>query len=121
MHASMCAAALTAIGLGSLYGPCALADDSVPITVTNDNTDDVIISLYDINTTPRSKLLSHQRINGFASIPLSVTAGADGTGHVYWTAVTADPGTRKCGRKDKPGLQSDASVHVYAKSDCPAK
>jgi len=121
MHGSMRAAALAAIGLGFWQGPPAFADDNVPITVTNDNTDAVIVSLYDMNTTPRSKLLSHQRINGFASIPISVTAGADGTAHVYWTAVTADPSMHKCGRKDKPGLQSDASVHVYAKSDCPAK
>jgi hypothetical protein len=41
--------------------------------------------------------------------------------HVYWTAVSADPSQRKCGRKDKPGLTTDASVHVYAKSECPAR
>ncbi len=115
----------TVLALLCLCGVDAMADeiggttdDKVSITVTNDNTDDVFVSLYDANTRPRSKLLSHQRINGFASIPISVSADASGNGHVYWTAVTADPSMRKCGRRDKPGLTNDASVHVYAKADC---
>lgn len=112
---------LAAGALFCLYGSVVEADDKVAIQVTNDNTNDVIVSLYDLNTTPRTKLLSHQRINGFASIPISVSAGSDGSGHVYWTAVSADPATRRCGRKDKPGLAVDASVHVYAKAECPAR
>jgi hypothetical protein len=112
---------LAVLGLVAAHGPGARADDNFPITITNDNTDDVIVSLYDLNTTPRSKRLSHQRINGFASIPISVTAGPDGTGHVSWKAVSVDPAIHKCGRKDRPGLQPGASVHVYAKSDCPAQ
>jgi hypothetical protein len=99
----------------------ASADDLVAIKVTNDNTENIYVSLYDMNTTPPSRLLAHEQINGFASIPISVSADASGNAHVYWTAVTADPTMRKCGRKDKPGLPSDASVHVYAKSDCPSK
>ncbi len=106
------------IGLLCLCTFGALADGLVPITVTNNNTDDVFVSLYDMNTQPRSKLLSRQRINGFASIPISVSPDAAGNGHVYWTAVTADPALHKCGRRDRPGLATDSSVHVYAKSDC---
>jgi hypothetical protein len=113
--------AVLAPALLCLGGVSAMADDTVPIKVTNNGTDDVIVSLYDMNTNPRSKLLSHQRISGFASIPISVSPGADGTAHVFWTAVTADPSMRKCGRKDKSGLANDASVHVYAKSACPTR
>jgi hypothetical protein len=102
-------------------GAGAYADDKVAIKVTNDNNDDVIVSLFDMNTTPRTKLLSHQRINGFASIPISVTADANGTAHVYWKARSSGSDSPKCGAKDKPGLSADASVHVYAKSDCPSK
>jgi hypothetical protein len=112
---------MLASALLGLYGAGAVADDKVAITVTNDNTDDVIVSLYDMNTRPRSKLLSHQRLSGFSHIPISVSADASGNAHVYWTAVTADSAMHKCGRKDKPGLATDASVHVYAKSDCPVK
>jgi len=120
---SMRGSIFSCLGLGvGLLGPMAIeaqAPDKVPIKVLNDNTDDVFVSLYDLNTLPRTKLLSHQRINGFASIPIAVSADSSGNAHVYWTARSADPNFRKCGRKDKPGLSSDASVHVYAKSDCP--
>jgi hypothetical protein len=109
------------LGLLCLVGASAMAGDKVAITIINDGTDDVIVTLHDMNTKPHSKLLSHQRISGFASIPISVSADAAGNAHVFWTAVTADPALRKCGRKDKSGLQNDASVHVYAKSDCPAR
>lgn len=112
---------LAASAMSCFYGPAAEAADTLPITVTNDNPDDVIVSLYDMNTKPRSKMLSRQRISGFASIPISVTPDADGNGHVYWTAISADPEHRKCGRKDRPGLATDTSVHVYAKSDCPSQ
>jgi len=104
-----------------LRSVAAMAADTVPIRVTNDGTDAIIVSLYDMNTNPRGKLLSHQTINGFASIPIAVSPDADGNGHVYWRAVTADRDMRQCGRKDKPGLAKDATVHVYAKSDCPSK
>ncbi len=113
---------IAAFGVLTFAGAGAYADDKVAITVTNDNNDDVIVSLFDMNTTPRTKLLSHQRINGFASIPIAVTADANGNGHVYWKARSAGGSdTPKCGAKDKPGLSTDASVHVYAKSDCRSK
>jgi hypothetical protein len=99
----------------------AMASDKVAITITNNDTDDVKVNVYDMNTTPRSKLLSRQNISGFAAIPLSVTADANGSGHVRWTAVTTDPQLHKCGRKDRPGLADGASVHVYAKSVCRTK
>jgi hypothetical protein len=105
--------------LACVCGAGALADGDVAITITNDNTDDVVVSVYDMNTTPKSKLLSQQRISGFASIPMSVTSGDDGTAHIFWRAVTASSDPRQCGEKDRPGLATGASVHVYAKSDCP--
>jgi hypothetical protein len=112
---------IATFGCLTFAGAGAFADDKVPITVTNDNNDDVIVSLFDMNTTPRTKLLSHQRINGFASVPIAVTADANGNGHVYWKARSSGSDTPKCGAKDKPGLSTDASVHVYAKSACASK
>jgi hypothetical protein len=102
-----------------LQSAAARADDKVAITLTNDNTDGVYVTVYDMNTSPPSKLLSHQEIEGFASVPLSIAADASGNGHLRWSAVAADPQARKCGRKDRPGLRSDASVHVFANSRCP--
>jgi len=103
----------------SLGGSAAVsAADKVAITILNDNTDDVLVTVYDMNTRPHDKLLSRQRINGFASIPLSIAADAAGRGHVRWTAITATQ-SRQCGHKDRKGLADGDSVHVFAKSICP--
>jgi hypothetical protein len=103
----------------SAFGAAA-ADEMLPITILNDNTNDVIVTVRDLNTLAHTKVLVGQRINGFASVPVSITAGADGTGHVRWTATTGgdDP---KCGAKERPRLGTNASVHVYAKSACQAR
>jgi hypothetical protein len=110
-----CLLALTCLSMGSLP---ARANDTVSITITNDNTDDILVTVYDMNTHPRSKVLDGQRISGFASVPVSVTAGAGGTGHVYWRATNLDPDTPQCGHRDKAGLSNGASVHVSAHSQC---
>ena len=112
--ASLCCAAALLLQVGAVR-----ADDKVSITLTNDNTDAVYITVYDMNTSPPSKLLSHEKVEGFASIPLAIAADASGNGHVRWSAVAADPQAHKCGRRDKPGLSGDASVHVFANSNCP--
>jgi hypothetical protein len=108
---------LALAGLSIAMGPSA-AGGLVAIMITNDNTNDVLVTLYDMNTHPHSKLLDGQRINGFAAVPISVAADASGTGHVSWHATTADKDDRRCGHKDKPGLADQASVHVYAHSSC---
>jgi len=104
-------------GLSICVGP-SMAGGMVAITITNDNTNDILVTLYDMNTHPHSKLLDGQRINGFASVPISVAAGPGGTGHVSWRATTADADDPRCGHKDKPGLVDQASVHVHAHSTC---
>jgi hypothetical protein len=74
-----------------------------------------------MNTRPHAKVLDGQRIIGFASVPLSVAAGAGGTGHVYWRATTLDPDMPRCGHRDKGGLANQDSVHVFAHSQCRAR
>jgi hypothetical protein len=96
------------------------ADDMVAITITNDHTNDILVTVRDLNTEAHTKVLQGQRISGFASVPVSITAGAGGTGHVSWHATTADGDVRKCGHKDRPGLANNDSVHVHANSTCPA-
>jgi hypothetical protein len=119
MHTRTSIACMLGLVLLSAFG-AAEADEMLPITIVNNNTNDVIVTVRDLNTLAHTKVLIGQRINGFASVPVSVTAGADGTGHVRWTATTAgdDP---KCGARERPGLGSNASVHVYAKSACLAR
>lgn len=103
-----------------MANPAAHAGDMVSITVTNDDTDDILVTVYDMNAHPHVKVLDGQRINGFASVPISVTAGAGATGHVYWRATSTDPDMPRCGHRDKAGLSSDASLHVFAHSQCPS-
>lgn len=104
-----------------LIGTIAYAGDPVQITVTNDGTDDVLVTVRDMNTHAHSKVLDGQRISGFASVPISVAAGATGTAHVSWTTVTTDPDVHRCGHGDKSALANFDSVHVVAQSTCHAR
>ena len=82
-----------------LLTTAALADDTVTIRIYNDGADNMVVTVYDMNAQPPGAVLASQRINGFAWIPVSVTAGAVGNGHIMWTARTAGcssaVGTRK--------------------------
>jgi hypothetical protein len=115
---SLAPACLLALACLSTSSPPARADGTVSITIANDNTDDILVTVYDMNTRPHAKVLDGQRISGFASVPISITAGAGGTGHVYWRATNLDPDNPRCGQRDKAGLANGASVHASAHSQC---
>jgi hypothetical protein len=110
------------LALACLSMACAAAQagDMVTLSITNNDTDDILVTVYDMNTQPHGKVLDGQKISGFASVPISVAAGAGGTGHVYWRATTLDPDMPRCGHRDKAGLSNEDSVHVFAHSQCPA-
>jgi hypothetical protein len=101
-----------------LMSAAARADDGVPITITNDGTSDIVVTVYDLNATPHRAVVTGERINGFSSIPISVTPGRDGTAHVAWTANAVDPSSHLCGHANRRGLQSSASVSVHADTLC---
>jgi hypothetical protein len=119
MHTMTSVVSVLGLVLLSAFGG-AEADEMLPITIVNNNTNDVIVTVRDLNTLAHTKVLVGQRINGFASIPVSITAGADGTGHVRWTATTAGDDA-KCGARERARLGGNNSVHVYAKSACPVR
>ena len=96
----------------------ALADDTVTIRIYNDDADDMVVTVYDMNAQPPGAVLASQRINGFAWIPVSVTAGAVGNGHIMWIARTAGANFHRCGRQEMRGLVNDDSVRVFADSKC---
>src|ERR1700677_418498 len=104
----------------SMACSAAHAGDTVTISITNNDTDDILVTVYDMNTQPHAKVLDGQRISGFASVPISVAAGAGGTGHVFWHATTLHPDRPRCGQRDKTGLSNEGSVHVFAHSQCPS-
>jgi hypothetical protein len=103
-----------------LLGSAALGGEGIQVSIKNDGTDDILVTVYDMTRGPNAAVISHARINGFTTIPLSVTPDASGHANVSWTAVTADANGRKCGHADRVGLSDSASVTVRADSNCPA-
>jgi hypothetical protein len=99
-----------------LLGVTALAGDGVNLNITNDGIVDIFVTVYDMST--NAAVVEHQRINGFATIPVSVNADATGRANISWTAITVDSRDRRCGHAEQTGLQNDASVNVHADSDC---
>jgi hypothetical protein len=101
---------VSAAALGGLNG--------VDVTIANDGTEDVVVTVYDTSMQPNGVVLAHERINGFTRVPISVSADDSGRGNIAWTAVTADSNSRKCGHASSEGLTDSASIAVRADSTC---
>jgi hypothetical protein len=69
----------------------------VDVKIVNDCTEDVVVTVYDMSTEPRSVVLAHERINGFTTVPLSLVA-ALGLGHKR-PATATHAGAHDCGRR----------------------
>jgi hypothetical protein len=92
--------------------------NGVDVTITNDGTEDVLVTVYDMSTRPQSVVMSHERINGFTRIPVSLAADETGRGNIAWTAVSVDQTSRKCGHASTSGLIDSASVPVHVDAEC---
>jgi len=92
--------------------------NGIDVTIANDGTEDVVVTVYDTSTQPNGVVLSHARINGFTKIPVSVAADDTGRANLAWTAVTVDPRSRKCGHASTVGLTDFASVTIHADAEC---
>ena len=103
---------VSAVAVGGLNG--------IDVSITNDGTEDVVVTVYDTSTQPNGLVLSHARINGFTKIPVSLAADDTGRANLAWTAVTVDPQSRKCGHATRAGLTDAALVSVHADSECGA-
>jgi hypothetical protein len=101
-----------------LAGAAAVADDPVVLRMYNDDADDVVLSVYDMNVQPPEAVISDQRISGFAWIPISLSAGAAGEGHLKWIARTVDSSFLRCGRREMRGVANDTMVYISANSSC---
>lgn len=98
----------------------ALGGEGVQVKITNDGTQDIVVTVYDMNANPRRILLQNARINGFTSVPISAIADATGRANLSWTATTADSKSAMCGRADTLGVADDSAVNVRADSSCGA-
>ena len=96
----------------------ALGGEGVQVKITNDGTQDIVVTVYDMNASPRAILLQNARINGFTSVPVSAIADATGRANLAWTASSADTTSAKCGHADTLGLGHDSAVNVHADSSC---
>jgi hypothetical protein len=94
--------------------------DGVAVKITNDGTEDVIVTVYDTSTRPYRAVLVGARINGFASVPVSLLTDATGKANIAWTATSVDANNPRCGHASKFGLADAAAVNVYADSNCNA-
>ncbi len=100
-------------------GTAALAGEGVDVTVTNDSTEDLVVTVYDESIGPNAVVLSRAHMNGFTSIPLTVATDASGHAKVSWTATTTDASFRKCGHENDVALgDDDSSLTVHADSSC---
>jgi len=95
----------------------ALGGEGVQVKITNDGTQDIVVTVYDMNAQPRAILLQNARINGFTSVPVSAIADAAGRANLSWTATTTGT-SAKCGHDDTLGLGNDSAVNVHADSSC---
>jgi hypothetical protein len=110
---------LASLGLTSLLSAAsASAGDTVTLKILNDSADAIEATVYDMNVKPPGAAFTHQRINGFAWIPIEVAANTSGNAHVRWVARTADADFRRCGHEDRRGLEDEATVRVFANSRC---
>jgi hypothetical protein len=98
----------------------ALGGDGVQVKITNNGTQDIVVTVYDMNAQPRAILLQNARINGFTSVPVSAIADATGHANLSWTATSTDEKSAKCGHDDTLGLGNDSAVNVHADSSCSA-
>jgi hypothetical protein len=93
-------------------------DDVLTITINNNTSDNLLVTVYDQNTRPAQRVLSTTPIYGNASLTVSISPDGSGMGHLSWTAMTIDHDMRQCGHNDKAGLNDGDIVNVQADSDC---
>ncbi len=103
-----------------LASATALGGEGVAVNITNDGTDDIVVTVYDMTLGPNATVLSHARINGFTTVPVSVAPDPTGRAVLSWTAITADSATRKCGHEEGVAVGDSSSVTVHADSSCSA-
>jgi hypothetical protein len=109
------------LGLACLFllaADTAALADGLNITLNNNTTGNLLVTVYDMNAQPPQKVLSGEVINGFASIRISIAADDSGHGHLSWRTTTVDRDMRRCGHHDKPKLNDGDTVRVYANSEC---
>jgi hypothetical protein len=116
---SLIRAALIASCLPLLFPGSARGGEGVEVKIINDGTEDIVVTVYDMNTSPERAVLSNARINGFTSVPISLVGDATGKAHLSWTATSTDAASPRCGHANTM-VSNAALVSVHADSTCSA-
>jgi hypothetical protein len=111
-------AAALGVLLFLLSTDAALSSDGIAVKITNDTSNDVVVTVIDMNANPEQAAISNQTIYGFASVLIRISPDSTGYGHVRWTATGGDARSRTCGHKERNRLSTDDVVHVSANSSC---
>ena len=96
----------------------ALGGEGLSVSINNNTTDDLLVTVYDLNRNPAVRVMSEQMINGFASLSVIVVADDSGEGHLSWTATTVGRDMRMCGHDDSANLNDGDTVKVSADAEC---
>ena len=100
-------------------GGVALGGEGVQVKIMNDGTEDVVVTVYDMNTQPQRVVLTNAHINGFTSVSVSLVGDESGRAKLSWTATSTDGVNRKCGHASA-SAGNDDTVNVHADSICGA-
>jgi hypothetical protein len=96
----------------------AYGGEGLSVSINNDTTDDLLVTVYDMDTNPAVRVMSDQTINGFASLSVIIVADDSGEGHLSWTATTVGRDMRMCGHHDRANLNDGDTVNVSADAEC---
>jgi hypothetical protein len=99
-----------------VIGSAARGDEGISLHITNDGTGDLYVTITDANS--RTPIIEHQRLNGFATLPVTASADEQGHANITWTTISVDNSDRHCGRGSNSSLATDATVNVRADSSC---
>jgi len=101
-----------------LTATAAIGGEGVEVNVTNDGTEDLMVTVYDESIGPNAVVLANAHINGFTTVPVSLAPDATGHAKISWTAISTDSNFRKCGHADRIEVGNSSSLTVHADSDC---
>jgi hypothetical protein len=100
-----------------LFAGMASGGEGIEVKITNDGTEDILVTVYDTNTRPRRVVLANERINGFSSVPVTLEEDATGMANLSWTAISVDATSRRCGQGSTVAKSAD-TVNVHTDSSC---
>jgi hypothetical protein len=101
-----------------LAGAAALGGEGVQVKITNNGTEDIVVTVYDMSTHTPRVVLENARINGFTSVPVNVISDSTGRANLSWTATSMDRTTPACGHDDGVEISDSSSLNVHADSTC---